>query len=81
LSKEYTAALAKVYRLQQTAEDNRKAIASRLHQVAPDLVAEMQSTQDRFGKFAASKIEIEGEVVYERGELLPVKFDKYMRGR
>jgi hypothetical protein len=36
--------------------------------------------REAFGKPEAVRVEIHGKVIYERGELLPVKFDKYMRG-
>lgn len=68
-------------RMRQGAEDQRKAVFTRVQQAAPELLAAMQADQKGFGPFAASKIEINGEVIYERGELLPKKYDKYMRGR
>jgi hypothetical protein len=32
-----------------------------------------------FGKLAAIEVKKNGETIYERGELLPVKYDRYMR--
>jgi hypothetical protein len=37
--------------------------------------------REAFGKPEAVRVEIKGSVIYERGELLPVKYDRYMRGR
>jgi hypothetical protein len=81
LDKDYTAALAKIYKIQQSAEDRRKHAFIRLQQADPWIVEQMKAHQQECGKFAAVEIKVGGEIIHERGELLPVKHDKYMRGR
>lgn len=68
-------------RLRQGAENQRREIFDKLKQVAPDLLMAMQTDQKTFGRFAAVHLEMDGKVIYERGELMLRKNDKYMRKR
>jgi hypothetical protein len=71
----------RIERMRQRVIDQRRAAFAALQAASPEIKREMQAMKDKFGKPEAVRVEIQGKVIYERGELLPVKFDKYMRSR
>jgi hypothetical protein len=67
--------------MRQQVIDQRRAAFEALQTASTEIAKEMQALTKVFGKPEAVRVEIQGKVIYERGELLPVKVDRHMRGR
>lgn len=52
---------------------------ARVRQECPEIADWLNAMTQAFGKLAAIEVTMNGKTLYERGELLPVKVDRYRR--
>lgn len=76
---EFDRALSKIERIRKEQGDQRRDAWDKIQWQAPEVANFLMSVKEAFGKPAAVLVKIGDDVVLEKGDILPAKYDRLKR--